>query len=276
MLKKSIRNKLFKLSLSLISGTAITSCGTNFGATNVNTSYSTRHTISAQFVDSPVANLQYESLSHSGATDTGGHFQCDISEEVSFYIGALKLGSSICQRIITPQTIAAVIQQTEVPQTTTSASGTVTSNGTKTITQIISTSLPDAAQVINRVRLMMTLDVDGDASNGIQLPAWSEQSKITATSIDFNNTVNFENSVGALLQSLPSTSNRSAVGFDRALAHFSTTISLIPGIQIRPNKATAGKAVNVGNYYNTKTGEFNETSLEQQHSEFDLAHEGHS
>jgi len=268
-----MRKKLFKLSVGLISGTAITSCGTNIGATN-NTSYSTAHTISAQFIDSPTANLQYESLSHSGVTDAEGHFQCNIPEEVSFFIGSLKLGTSICQRIITPQTMAAVIKQTEVPQTTTSASGTITANGTKTFTQVVSTSLPDAPEVVNRVRLLMTLDSDSDASNVIQLPALSEQMKITSTSLDFNNTVNFDNSVPSLLKALPDYSNRSAVGFGQAQTHFSMTISLIPDIPITPNNSPSSNSVSVGNYYNTSTGLFDETGLENKYNAFNQAHEG--
>ncbi len=182
------------------------------------------NTIQAQFVDAPVANLQYQSKSFSGYTSSTGGFNCSSQEEVSFYIGKLKLGTSVCQKIVTPLTLAAKKVVVSQPITTTSPSGIVTQTGTKQTVQVQPAKASDPG-VVNRVRLLMTLDGDGNPNNGIQLPTPQEQRKVTVTTVNFDNTATFDNDASNIVSQL---TNGSLVDAQTALAHFSQTLSNLP------------------------------------------------
>ena len=232
-------------------------------------------TISGQFLDSAVSNLVYTSFSNTGVTDAAGNFRCALSEEVTFNIGSLLLGTSICQRIITPQTLAADITQTvsQPAQTVTSASGTVSSTGGVTQT-IVTPALPNDPGVLNRVRLLLTLDTDSDPSNGIQLPALSEQNNITQTSLDFSNTNNFDNAVTTIIQQLPSVSNRSITDSLTAQAHFNETLQTMPTVTTTiQNNNQPSIPIFIGPYYDDESGAFDEDRLESEHPEINEADE---
>jgi hypothetical protein len=221
-----MKNTLLKLSIGLITTSALTACGgTNTG------SVLQGDTISGQFLDSAVSNLSYTSISYDGITDAAGNFQCSLSEEISFYIGSLKLGSAACQSIITPQTLAADVTQTlsQPAQTITSASGAVISSGSVTQT-VVTPANPDDPGVINRVRLLLTMDTDSDPSNGIQLPAIAEQNNISQTTLNFSDTTIFDNAAPAIIQQLPSVSNRSITDSLTAQIHFTETLQSLPAV----------------------------------------------
>jgi len=270
-----MRNKLLKLSAGLITTATLSACG---GAVTGSTpAGSATHTVQAQFVDAPVSNLHYDSLSNIGDTDKSGHFDCNLNEEVTFSIGALTLGKSICQRVVTPQTISATITQTSIPQSITSASGVVISNGTKTQSTVTATAKPHDPQVLNRVRLLMGLDTDGDATNGIQLPSPADLKKsVTETTIDFKNTSNFDNQAPTIISGLPSSdkNNGGLRSTKEAMAHFDTTLNNPSSITATPVNAPTATPVNVGQYYNDVTGGFDENGLESKHGEFNQQHEG--
>ncbi len=267
-----MKNRLHRITLGLLGSTALASCGVTQNQPPV--SYSATHTIAARFIDSAVSGLHYDSLSFHGETDNKGQFQCNIGEEVKFSIGSLDFGKAICQRIVTPQTLAAEVVQ--VPQTTTSASGTVTSSGgSQVVTKVLSTSKPDAPEVINRVRLLMTMDID-PKTNGIQLPSQSEQTTVKISTIDFKNTAKFDGTLPPF-KNIPELANRSWVAATDARMHFDQTIrNEIPNITSSPgnNDAAGGSTVNIGRYYDSNTGEFKESGLEKDHAEFDGKHEG--
>ena len=253
-----------KLSLGLMAA-SLTACG---GAGTTGSVPSASPTISAQFVDAPVQNLQYSSLSNSGVTDANGGFRCKLNEEVSFNIGALNLGTSICQRIVTPQTLAATVNKAPAPQTTTSASGVVTSTGAVNQTTVAATAPANDPAVVNRVRLLLTLDTDGDATNGIQLPSTDEQKNVTLNQIDFKDTTSFDNDAVTVVQAMPSVSNQSITDPVTAESHFNDTLTnTIPGITATPATPNA-QPVNIGQYYDDNTGHFDEDSLETEHNEF--------
>ena len=106
-----MKNRLLQLSIGLVTTASLTACG---GGNNTG-SVPTGQTVSAQFLDAAVSNLHYASFSYAGETNAAGNFTCALNEEVTFSIGALALGSAICQRIVTPQTISATISQVPAP-----------------------------------------------------------------------------------------------------------------------------------------------------------------
>lgn len=93
-----------------------------------------------QFVDSAVSGLFYETNSGEGFTDHDGYFDYQENEAIGFYIGNIALGFAPAAEILTPTDI------------------TGSEDG-----------ISDAA--INVLRLLQTLDEDGDPSNGISISA---------------------------------------------------------------------------------------------------------
>jgi hypothetical protein len=266
-----MKNRLLQLSMGLVATATLSACG---GGTSTG-SVPTGQTVSAQFLDAAVSNLHYESFSITGETDASGRFTCTLNEEVTFSIGALALGSSVCQRIVTPQTISATI--TQVPataQTTTTASGVVVSSGNTVQPTVQATVQADAPEVVNRVRLLLTLDTDSDASNGIQLPSLVEQSNVTLTTLDFSDTTSFDNTAPSeIIGKMPSVSNRSLVDAVTASAHFIDTLTYITSITETPGTQPTSPPVNIGQYYDDNTGWFDEDGLETEHSEFNEGNE---
>jgi len=100
--------------------------------------------LTGRFVDAPVAGLAYRTPTLSGRTDAEGRFQYRAGERVRFAIGALALGDAPGAAVITP-------------------------------VQLVSDGTPEHPEVINRVRLLLTPDADGDPDNGIQIPEAAHQ-----------------------------------------------------------------------------------------------------
>ena len=92
------------------------------------------------FIDSPVSGLYYETETHSGFTDGNGKYNYEEGETVTFYIGDIKLGSAKASEELTPLSI------------------TSTSDATL-----------ETLEVQNIAALLQTLDLDGDATNGITI-----------------------------------------------------------------------------------------------------------
>lgn len=115
--------------------------------------------VNAAFIDSVVANLMYERSGFSGVytTSVNGTVYCDAGETVTFFVGKINLGSSPCQKLFTPQSLTSGLPEEDY-------------------------------RVLNRVKLLMVMDTDGDASNGITLPEQKEQENLTTTvsGLDFN------------------------------------------------------------------------------------------
>ena len=96
------------------------------------------------FIDSPVQGLRYETQSQSGKTDASGLFKYVEGEEVFFYLGNLLLGSTSGQSVVTPLAITGA------------------------------TSSRDP-RVLNMLRLLQTLDDDGDPDNGINISEFAQE-----------------------------------------------------------------------------------------------------
>ena len=99
---------------------------------------STGDVLTGVFLDAVVENIQFETETQSGQTNSAGEFQYLSGETVTFSLGELVLPSTLAAAVVTPIEIL-------------EASG-----------------VADDA-VVNMVRLLLSLDIDSDGSNGIQL-----------------------------------------------------------------------------------------------------------
>jgi len=90
------------------------------------------------FVDSPVANLKYRTKTHSGRTTSTGEFLYEEGEVITFSVGDIDFPTALASALITPLDL---VNTTDVYH-------------------------PEA---VNIARLLQTLDMDGNAENGIEI-----------------------------------------------------------------------------------------------------------
>lgn len=145
------------------------------------------------FLDSPVANIGYRTETiEEGVTNALGEYEYIEGETVTFFIGDLELSPVPATGIVTPLDL----------------------DGSD------DTSDPT---VVNIIRLLQTLDEDGDPDNGISI---TETAKNSATQVDFTLSINdFESSsaVSDLVANSGST-NTTLVSRNEAIAHFEDTL----------------------------------------------------
>ncbi|HCH51317.1 MAG TPA: hypothetical protein DEV59_11620 [Proteus sp.] len=141
---------------ALITALLVTGCGgSSDGDSNNggdNGGGSTPATLTGQFIDSAVQGIDFKTSTKQGTTNATGEFVYRNGEEVTFTIGDLGFPSATASAILTPLELAGT-QDASDPE------------------------------VINMVRLLMTLDTDGNPDNGISIPS---QAKEVATPVDFN------------------------------------------------------------------------------------------
>lgn len=141
------------------------------------------------FLDSAVEGLGYSTPTQSGATDSNGMFSYTAGERVQFSLGELALPDARAAAIVTPL-------------------------------DLFGTDDPSDARVADLARLLQSLDIDRDASNGIRLVP--EVSAIAAdTVLDFGGDL-FEQQANDVLR----VAAVSTPLFDRAsaTAHLSQTL----------------------------------------------------
>ena len=153
---------------------------------------------SGRFIDSAVEGLHYLSGNQSGLTDANGTFQID-GTSVQFSIGDIVFGEGIAKSIMTPIDL--------VPGATDEAD----------------------PRVINIIRVLLSLDDDGDPSNGIQIRQELREAAV-GKSIDFSQTPSsFENdgnvlSIVSELTALTGAGKRSLFPILDAQAHLRNTL----------------------------------------------------
>lgn len=103
------------------------------------------------FVDSPVINIGFRTAIQNGETNSRGEFKYLAGETVTFFIGDLVFPSVLADEIVTPLDMA---------------------------------DTDDVAHhmVINIIRLLQSLDKDGDPNNGISI---TQTAKDNAVFLDF-------------------------------------------------------------------------------------------
>jgi hypothetical protein len=209
VVKKKWKGFFALLSVLCISVLTITSCGGGGGSGSsgtVNTGNANLQT--GQLIDSVVEGVEYQTATQSGLTDANGNFVYLPGETVSFYIGGVPLGHAIGANRLTP--VDLVIGAVDETNPT----------------------------VTNICRLLISLDVDGDPSNGISITA-AIRGEVEGRPIDFtipNDEFSANVDVQALLDSLnqlgvfTSTGLRILTTSAFAQSHLRTTLySLLSG-----------------------------------------------
>jgi hypothetical protein len=129
-----MRGKVVTAALSMVTMIMLTACGSD-NSSDLLTGY---------FIDSPVEGLDYHTDSNvSGMTDKHGKFQYQYGEKVSFSIGKLLVGKvePLGDGLVTPATIAAESQASD----------------------------KDSVER-QLLRVLQSLDSDGNPDNGITIP----------------------------------------------------------------------------------------------------------
>ncbi len=125
------------------------------------------------FIDSAVSGLQYKTPSRSGYTNNAGEFKYLPGETISFSVGGIDLGSAIAAAVLSPLSLVPDAQ--DVTDT----------------------------RVTNIVRLLIAIDADGDATNGITITTATDTAAATLK-VDFTSAdLATDAGVNSLLASLP-------------------------------------------------------------------------
>lgn len=155
------------------------------------------------FVDSPVSNMDYQTASQSGVTNSSGEYKYLDGETVTFSIGDLELPATPALAQVTPADMV----------------------------DNVSTGEERTNQVTNILRLLQTLDTDGDPDNGIQI---ADAAKTAATAVEFNQTLQaFEedqNVQGLIEQGGQTAPVSELVDTQQAIDHFKEqSVGQLPG-----------------------------------------------
>lgn len=146
------------------------------------------------FVDAVVGGIQYETDTHSGTTNANGEFSYEDGETVTFTIGGIVVGTVNGQAIVTP---------VDLVEGATDETNTA---------------------VTNIVRLLLTLDEDGDPSNGITISQDTlDALEDTGQGIDFA-AADFDTEVGDVLFASLGIDPADLVDAATAQAHLQATL----------------------------------------------------
>ena len=180
-----------------------------------------------QLIDSQVSGVEYKTTSQKiGLTDQNGHFEYIEGDEIEFMIGELHLGKTPAQTVITPIELA----------------------NKNTI---------DHPEVINRLRLLQSLDSDQNPANGILI---TKAIRNQALALNFNqNEDAFETDAKQFLRKVCSPCQLTDAS--KAISHFQkrlTTPTLLTGTLKSPNPLIGvGYRLNSGYFGKTdKQGKF--------------------
>jgi len=142
------------------------------------------------FVDSAVQNLHYTTATQDGTTNVDGEFNYQLNELVTFSIGDIEFPAVAASALLTPLTLF----------------------NTDDINQVA---------VVNMLRLIQSLDVDGNPSNGIEISDAVHQLAI-GVSLDFSGD-DFVSVVNSLVE-MSGAGTQTLVGAVDAVAHFEQTL----------------------------------------------------
>tara|TARA_R110001583_G_scaffold53742_1_gene165370 strand:+ start:1289 stop:2203 length:915 start_codon:yes stop_codon:yes gene_type:complete len=172
----------------------LTACGGSDSSDNMSTTNNdTNPQFSGYFIDGAVENINFTTATQSGKTDAQGKFTFQQDEDITFSIGNIRFPSISAATTLTPL-------------------------------NLFSTEDINNLSVVNALRLLQSLDDDGDVSNGITIPPQAHL-LATALNVDFSST-DFETQVSDLL------ANSGAVGTtlisaDQAISHFQSTLDAL-------------------------------------------------
>ena len=147
------------------------------------------------FIDSAVAGLHYETATRSGTTNSAGEYDYLPGETVTFSLGDISFGSTTAGPVVTPLSLVPNAADANDPQVT------------------------------NIVRLLLTLDDDGDPDNGINITSSTATAAVGVT-VDFTAPdLAADSGVSTLLAAVAGTP--ALVDETVAQTHFTTTLATI-------------------------------------------------
>lgn len=190
---------MYKIMLSSLLLLGVSACGGGGGSSSNETAaiappaQPAPQIYTGLFLDSAVEGLSYNSLSQSGKTSAAGEYTYQIGEQVTFSIGSIVLPAIPAELIITPL-------------------------------NIFQTNDINSAEVVNLLRLLQSLDIDGDPSNNIQISDDAHQFAQNLT-VDFNDE-DFESVVAELI-SMSGSVNQQLISAQEAIDHFQFTLNQI-------------------------------------------------
>ena len=149
-------------------------------------------TYTGVFIDSPVHGLNYQTATQSGTTNAMGEFIYQLGEKVTFSIGGITFPEVDVKAIITPL-------------------------------DIFKTENLEHSGVVNMLRFLQTLDVDGNPDNGIELSSLIHTLAANLT-IDFTSAT-FDNQVAEFVID-NNAINISLISAQRALEHFRESLMI--------------------------------------------------
>ncbi len=148
---------LVNLTLCVALSVGMFGCGGGGGSDDQGSDVST-----GRFLDSAVSGIRYETSSRTGYTEADGQYEYRPGEIVTFYVGDIKLGSSLAKGILTPIDLGSW-----------GHSGNINNGSTMDDT------------ICNMTRFLQALDQDGDPSNGIEINREVDMAA-KGVSLDFN------------------------------------------------------------------------------------------
>jgi hypothetical protein len=149
------------------------------------------------FLDSAVQNLNYATPTAVGKTNNKGEFEFMNNEQVIFSIGNIQFPAVAADTYITPL-------------------------------DIFSTGDVNHTSVVNMLRLLQSLDIDGDATNGIVIPD-AAHDLAQSLSVDFSAS-DFDSQVENLVQ-MSGSINQQLIAAQDAVYHFEQTLAEVSSLQ---------------------------------------------
>lgn len=143
------------------------------------------------FLDSLVSGVNYTAETQSGMTNADGEYNYVDGEQVTFSIGGIVLGTTLAGPVVTPLMLV---------------DGATGANDPR---------------VINIVRLLLTLDSDGNPDNGIEITA-DAHTAAAGLSVGFDS-ASFDDDVQELVDTVKGTGTQ-LVDAGSAQNHFSTSL----------------------------------------------------
>ncbi|MBU2871697.1 DM13 domain-containing protein [Colwellia sp. E2M01] len=168
------------------------------------------------FLDSAVQGLNYKTVTQSGKTNAQGEFTFLADEFITFTIGGIELPSTAAKLYLTPLSL---YQTDDI----------------------------NHKSVVNLLRLLQSLDTDGDASNGIEISD-SVHQLATELTLDFSAT-DFDQQVAPLIAS-NGAALQTLITADDAITHFQTTLAKINNSEMT-SCTTSHSKVGYSGFFNT-------------------------
>jgi hypothetical protein len=198
----------------------LTACGSDNSTTEVveNTSPPPPAAViyTGIFLDSAVSGLNYKTTTQSGKTNELGEFSFQSDETITFSIGNIELPSTAASLYLTPLDL---FQTTNINQ----------------------------IEVVNLLRLLQSLDSDGDASNGIEITETVHQ---LAANLELDFSASDFDQQSAMLISQSGAFNQILISASAAIEHFQLTLNQITNSNLT-SCATTHEKVGHSGFFNT-------------------------